>query len=639
MGAVNEDINKALLNTTSARGVLTFCEWSAGEFDVTNAVTALHRMARAPDRRYYSKDPRWPSVIGKAHQMIIQTCENEDAWPRLSKEYLLNAAWAFSMLGHRDDHLMDCICDEVLKNTSDLNPNDMASLARALANLKIQSERVMDSILIQSRVRMGQFRPPHLATLSWSLATLALKDDDMMNLISKESIGKIRLFNPKALADLAWAFATLGIKNNRLNGAITDATIGRIEEFQPKELANITYSFALLGGGSEAVMEIIADKLSMNMQDLDPETLEKIAWAFATVGFADEAMMSSLVTEVLNRLEEFNPQNLSVISWAFATLGSKEEMLIDAMRTVVASRIDDFRAVDLAKMIPAFVKWESKEEVEGELYMAAMEKMNKFGPKDLASVAEAYEELGDQELLGQLLEGAAQRFTTVSEYATGKQWVDFATIVTNHADDATQASFEPKFLAALLRPLLQRLQAVNRPAGSAAQRQEAFQALQDFVQMTQVEHLGPVYTRQALLGQYIPVLSRSIVDHHDLQDVSAIDSLVGASFELQWRRNWWVEPYARLFADGVPRTGSKLLPPLAGHKAGAGRHALLHTAALVMKKCPEEKLAEVQGTLRLLATRFPGVDQLAALCQFRHYFSSIRLEVDYLSPPTERLVA
>merc|ERR1719446_1751850 len=99
--AASREINKALLNTNSARGVLTFCEWSSGEFDVTNAVTALHRMAKAPDRRFVAKDPRYPSVIGKAHQMIVQTCGSEDAWPKLTKEHLLNAAWSFSMLGHR----------------------------------------------------------------------------------------------------------------------------------------------------------------------------------------------------------------------------------------------------------------------------------------------------------------------------------------------------------------------------------------------------------------------------------------------------------------------------------------------------------------------------------------------------------
>jgi len=630
---VNEDINKALVSTTSARGVLTFCEWSSGEFDVTNAVTALHRMARAPDRRFYSKDPRWPSVIGKAHQMIIHTCTNDEAWPRLSKEYLLNAAWSFSVLGHRDDYLFDCLCEEIMKKQRELSPQDLASLTRALANLKIQSETVMDKILLEAKARMGQFRPPNLAGLSWSLATLALKDDELMSIVAKECISKVRLFQPKQLTELAWAFSTLGIKKANLNGAMTDATIGRIEEFHPKDLANIAYSFATLCVGTEAVMEIIADKLSMVMQELDPDTIEKIAWAFATSEFEDEAMMCSLATEVLNRLEEFSPQNLSVISWAFASLGVKEDMLVDAMRNFISLRIDSFRAVDLAKMIPAFVKWECREDIEGDLYMAAMNRMPKFGPKDLAQVAEAFEEHGDRELLGQFLEGAAHRFVAVSEYASGKQWVEFTTIIANHADEATRNSFEPKFVSALLRPLLHRLQAINNPSGSDVDGIDAIQALQDFVRTSQVEDLGAHYTRQALLGQYIPILSASIVDCDDLEEVAEGESLVGGSWALQWRRNWWVEPYARIFPDGVPRTGSKFLPPLAGHKSGAGRHALLHTAALVMKKCPEDKLREIQGCVQLMATRYPGIDMLAALCQFRRHFGSVRLEVDYISAP------
>mmetsp|Transcript_55597 Transcript_55597/g.156502 ORF Transcript_55597/g.156502 Transcript_55597/m.156502 type:complete len:635 (+) Transcript_55597:116-2020(+) len=627
---VNDDMNKALLGITSARGVLTFFEWSSGEFDVTNAVTALHRMARAPDKRFYTKDSRWPSVIGKAHQMIKHTCTNEDAWPRLSKEYLLNAAWSFSVLGHRDDGLFDCICDEIMKKPKELNPHDMSGLTRALANLKIQSESVMDRILGESRGRMGQFRPPNLASLSWSLATLAWKDDDMMDLVSKETINKVRLFQPKHLHEVAWAFATLGLRKPALNGALTDATIGRIEEFQPRELAGIVHSFAVMTAGSEAVMEVIADKLSMRMQDLDPDTIEKVAWAFGTDGFVDEAMMSSLVTEVLNRLEEFTAQHLSVISWAFATLDIKEELLIDAMKNFISLRLDAFRAVDLAKMIPAFVKWGARDEVEGDLYMAAMNKMSKFGPRDLASVAEAYETYGDPELLCQFLEGASYRFSTVSEYASAENWVKFTTLIARHADEATKASFEPKFVAAILRPLLTRLKDVYKPGGSNGQRTEAVQALQEFVSMTQLEHLGPYYTRHALLGQYMPMLSADIIEHPDFQQVAQGDSLVAASWELQWRRNWWVEPFARLFADGVPRSGSKFLPPLAGMKAGAGRNALLHAASVVMKRCPEEKLPEVMGCVRVVATQFPGIDALAALCQFRHYFASVRLEVDYV---------
>jgi len=476
---------------------------------------------------------------------------------------------------------------------------------------------------------VGQFRPPHLAGLSWSLAALALRDEELLERIAREAISKLRLFQPKQLSELSWALATLGFRRPALSGALTDATIGRIEDFQPRELASVVHSFARLSAGSEAVMEVLADKLSTRLQDLDPDALEKVAWAFATNGFVDEALMSSLVTEVLNRLEEFSPQHLSVISWALATLEIKEEMLIDAMKNFISLRLDAFRAVDLAKMIPAFVTWGAREEVEGDLYMAAMNKMNKFGPRDLASVAEAYESHGDRELLCQLLEAAARRFAAVSEHATAADWVRLATLVATHAGEATRAAFEPRFVAAVLRPLLQRLKDVSSPAFNGAQHPEAVRELQDFVSTAQLEHLGPYYTRHALLGSYMPVLSTAIIEQPELQQVARGDSHVAAAWDLRWRRNWWVEPSARLFTDGVPRSGSKCLPPLSGMKAGAGRHALLHTVGMVMKKCPEEKLPEVLGCVRLVTTQLPGIDALAAFCQFRHHFASVRLEADF----------
>lgn len=453
----------------------------------------------------------------------------------------------------------------------------------------------------------------------------------------------MRLFAPKPLSELAWAFSTLGIKRPQLNGAMTDAVIGRIEEFQVKELAKITESFAKLTAGTDSVMEVLADKLTLLVSDLDPEELEKVAWSFATCGYEDEAVMSSITTEVLNRLEDFSPQNLSTLAWAFSTLNLKEEMFIDALRTVLSARSDAFKAADLAKLVPAFVAWGCVEDVEGELFAACMGRLDCFTPGDLASIAEAYEKLGDKELLSTFLEGAAHRFATVSEHADARNWVDFTTIVARHADAATCQSFEPKFHAALLRPFVQRLRAVSDlgargsfavcvegEAAEATDIRSHLQALQDFVAAIQLENVGPHYSRETLLAQYIPILSKIVVGQQDLSSVAADDQLVAATWDLWWRRSSWVAPCARFFSPGVPRTGSKFLPPLPGHKAGAVRHALLHTAAVIMRKCPEERLHEVQGCLRLLVSQLPGIDVFVSLCQFRRYFRGVRLEVDYL---------
>merc|ERR1712187_443608 len=104
---------------------------------------------------------------------------------------------------------------------------------------------------------------------------------------------------------------------------------------------------------------------------------------------------------------------------------------------------------------------------------------------------------------------------------------------------------------------------------------------------------------------------------------------IAASWDHWWRRSWWVEPCGRLFSAGVPRTGSKLLPPLPGMKAGAVRHALLHSSATVMRKCPEEKLREVTGYFRVTLSQPPSLDALAGLCQYRRHFAGVRIEVDY----------
>jgi len=633
----NDDINQALLVTTSARGVLTYCEFSASEFDVTNALTALHRLAKASDRRFYRNDPRWPGVIGRAHQMLIETCTSEERLPRLSKEYLLNAAWSFSMLGHRDDYLFEVICEEVLA-MRELAPQDLVGLSRALANLKIQHKHVMDQILAEARRRIGHFRPAQLAGLSWSLASLSLKDDDMMDRMSKETISKVRLFLPRQLTELAWAFATLGVRKPALNGAVTDATIGRLDEFRPMELANIAHAFVQLTAGSESAMEVIADRLSMRTADLEPDGIEKVAWALAAVNFTDEALVVGLAAEVVARLDAFPPSRLAAVAASLASLGAVEKPLVDAVRDLVASRLDELRATDLAKLASALVDWEAKEEVEGPLHKAVLGKMSKFGPHDLVGVAEAYSLYGDKSLLSQLMEDIAKHFSSVSECASADHWVRIGNLVATHASETTRNLFESQFMMAVLRPLLLRLEEI-RGTSRATSRSvaasgccEAVQELEHFVAMAQLQNLGPYFTRHALLGQQVPPPAKSIIRPEELRKVADVEPTVAASWDLQWGRTCWVEPSARLFSCSTARGGSggQLLPPLQGLKAEAGRFALLHAASTVSRRCPEERLHEVQGHLRMLASATPGIDTLVALCQFQRLFAGVRLEVDYM---------
>mmetsp|Transcript_48363 Transcript_48363/g.121858 ORF Transcript_48363/g.121858 Transcript_48363/m.121858 type:complete len:639 (+) Transcript_48363:303-2219(+) len=631
----NDDINQALLMTTSARGVLTFCEFSASEFDVTNALTALHRLAKASDRRFYKNDPRWPGIIGRAHQMLIETCTDENAWPRLSKEYLLNAAWSFSMLGHRDDYLFEIICEEALA-LRDLSPNDLVGLVRARANLKIEHTPVMDKLLEEARRRVGQFRPAQLSGLSWSLATLSFKDDDLMDQISKETISKVRLFQPRQLTELAWAFATLGVRKPALNGAMTDATIGRIDEFRTGELANIAHAFVQLSAGSESVMEVIADKLSMRTADLEPDGIEKVAWALVAVNYVDEALVVGLAAEVVARFEAFPPSRLAAVAASLASLGAQERSLIDAVKDLVASHLDELRATDLAKLVTALVDWEAKEELEGPLHKAVLEKMSKLGPHDLVEVANAYKLHGNSSLLSELMEGIARHFSSVSECASADHWVKIGTLVATYASDATRCLFESQFTMAVLRPLqlqLEELSGTSRITVRSGPPNGCFTALEQFVQMAQLESLGPYFTRTALLGQQMLPLSRPIIKPGELHKVALADPTVAACWDLRWGRTCWVEPSARLFSCSASRGGisSQLLPPLRGLKVEAGRHALLHTAALVSRRCPEQRLHEVQGCLQIFASETPGIDTLVALCQFQRLFPGVRLEVDYVS--------
>merc|ERR1712196_628264 len=98
------------------------------------------------------------------------------------------------------------------------------------------------------------------------------------------------------------------------------------------------------------------------------------------------------------------------------------------------------------------------------------------------------------ELFRSLLECAACRFCTTAEKATGKEWVDFGTLVFDYADEATRKLFEPYFTSSFLRPLQRRLLEVSEAAGDS-QRHAAAASLQAFLSESRVEDLGPMYSQ------------------------------------------------------------------------------------------------------------------------------------------------
>lgn len=50
-------INREITASRLARDILDVCQKSLNEFDIVNVVTALHRLAKAPDYQSFSEHP------------------------------------------------------------------------------------------------------------------------------------------------------------------------------------------------------------------------------------------------------------------------------------------------------------------------------------------------------------------------------------------------------------------------------------------------------------------------------------------------------------------------------------------------------------------------------------------------------
>merc|ERR1719161_727324 len=273
------------------------------------------------------------------------------------------------------------------------------------------------------------------------------------------------------------------------------------------------------------------------------------------------------------------------------------------MRSEISTRGADFRATDLAKMIEAFVLWGRKDEAFAPLFEVTMTRIGKFNPKDIATVALAIDAMGDTELLTKFLHEAAWRFTKVAEYATAQNWFIMASMVEKHGDAHTRRGFIPQFKEAVNKPLILLLHALSLPP-RPPMKQKAFGPLQEFVKSTQLQSLGSMHTREALLALYIGVLSKHQMPMKELRDIAGrplstwdlASSVSAVSWNLEWGDELWVEPIGRIFSTpatgkDAPKPKRKIslssFPQLDGHKMQAERLGLTHLTMGVLRKVQE----------------------------------------------------
>lgn len=234
----------------------------------------------------------------------------------------------------------------------------------------------------------------------------------------------------------------------------------------------------------------------------------------------------------------------------------------------------------------------------------------------------------------------------VVDAPTGTEWVDLASVAAAAAAFPGRAELLARFEREVLLPALGRLGAVLDPA---LELRGSLRELRAFLDLRQLPHLGPLFTRRALASVgWLPAGPAPWVARARLRASAALAALgpgavrtervaawVAASLRLRDRA---LELPGRLLRQGVPPEAGEevraLLRPTFRHMARddhAERAALLCVVLAALDECRAgaAALVELVGSVWLYVTHFPCMSCLAVLGQFARHVPCPSLEASF----------
>lgn len=191
-------LNKEITSKESAEEILDLCDQKMSEWDEVNLLTALHRVAKSPDRERVFSDSRFYVMV----EEVWLTHSNFNGYA------LANTAWAFASLGWE------------------------LPLIRALAAASLPM--------------ISDFGSQSIANMAWALARMQVVNCPLLNSLSAQALPTLTEANPQNLSNTAWAFSKRGFLPKPLMDAIAAAALPLITEFTSQEMANSVWSCSKL---------------------------------------------------------------------------------------------------------------------------------------------------------------------------------------------------------------------------------------------------------------------------------------------------------------------------------------------------------------------------------------------------------
>lgn len=403
-------LNDLIIERQSGGEILELVGEYMLEFSVVNAVTALHRLAKAEDGWHWRKDPRIgylnrriASMFASAKRDEVERLETGRRVPGSNWVYyvdtrsLCNAAWAFAQLHLQHNAMMEAVSEETCKKIFDCSPQQLAMCAWSHAKMMRVDLQLMQTLAEEAAGRIQDFNAQHLMNIVWACAKLGFLHVDLLMAIAGVATQRLEDFTPQHLSITAWAFATLSLRHPLLMDAIAKEVMNTIRAFRPQNIANTAWAYATLELRHQPLLNCLAEAAIPKLAEHSPQNLCNLVWSFATLRLPHEALFSAVTSEVIRRVGEFNPQGLSMMASTFSSMGVLGWPFCNELAEAAVRSIAEFNARDLESIAYAF----AAADVEAPRLFRAivaqvLRKVRDFNSLDLANVAWALAKAGQE---------------------------------------------------------------------------------------------------------------------------------------------------------------------------------------------------------------------------------------------------
>eukprot|EP00811_Abedinium_folium_P000838 NODE_1076_length_2618_cov_14.034123.p1 GENE.NODE_1076_length_2618_cov_14.034123~~NODE_1076_length_2618_cov_14.034123.p1 ORF type:complete len:800 (-),score=267.95 NODE_1076_length_2618_cov_14.034123:217-2358(-) len=665
--------NDLIIEKCSASEILDVVAESMLEFSVVNAVTALHRVAKAPDGNAWRRDPRIKYLNRRITKMFAsaktEEIEKRETGSRLpgnewvyyiDTRSLTNAAWAFAHLSLRDDDLMEAVSEEVCKKIVDSNAQQIAILTWSLAKMQRPDLPLLQTLAEETARRIAEFNsqhlmnfiwgcaklkflhigvmsgiahiamsmiddftPQHLSITAWAFATLGFRHLGVMEALAREIEKTLRAFRPQNIANAAWAYTTLELRNERLMDALANAALPRLHEYSQQNLTNLLWSFSTLRLPQPRFFAAAAEQIVQRVEELDAQGMSMAAAAFAALGLRDATVFDAIAASAVQRIEIFSPRDLENIAFSYASLALDHAPLFAAVAAKSHAKLPQFTSLDLAAIAWSFGAVGRLEEplmntVAARAVAVIVE--GSFPSLALANITWGFRALGiEHEAL----------FRAVSDEVVRKiDRLDLKDVVT--LLDAALPCQETlaRRVGAVAYHLL-----CAMPSTPEGWRSEAYRRL---VVGLKTEHLGEAGMRHLFVKLGIGEAPAAFCARAAaaLPDLCSSRGAAFVEYELGGRAGTLLREDAE--AAAAPARWLCAVGPLRG---GSHMDRALRAEFLVLEELCALALddgggttgARIAGHVRLFATSRPCLSCVGAMAQFRQLLPSARLEVASVS--------